>query len=493
MDLLTDLRMTDIEIRNENGQLVGYDKETGEEVPISFKETETDVQHVDQATVNGSLSVVPDELNNWDGGKRPLVTSKNTRVYVDPEDGDDDAAGTESDPIETIQEAFFRQPYIINHLYEIILKPGVYTSRRADQPPTISSAKPANPALILRGETGDRSDVIVESELSLAYLHGEQDVATVKDLTTDHTIIQKFGNIKIRNVHFRGAGEPLTTPNGPVGFNAHGPTETTITECTFSDNYAEGARVTEESMLKLNSLSGHPTHYGVVARSNAEIVLRGDLHQFWGKKGQWSADMGARVRRGNGKTVHNNPVLYDDFGDGSLVEVPADNRLKSSGHYLHRPDWVTNRDDVVVSGGELILPDGSSVLQGPRVTRGRYIYDFNFESIPSGNMLFRPVYYSSGEQVAIAINSNVIENWVVQGGNINTTISSSWSADTDSHRIELRRDDDGHELIFDGETIGVDSKTHHPPADKRSGLLYQLENRSGSQINIEQVWIIQDN
>lgn len=67
LDLLTDLRMTDIEIRNENGQLVGYDKETGEEVPISFKETETDVQHVDQATVNGSLSVVPDELNNWDG------------------------------------------------------------------------------------------------------------------------------------------------------------------------------------------------------------------------------------------------------------------------------------------------------------------------------------------------------------------------------------------------------------------------------------------
>lgn len=52
---------------------------------------------------------------------RPLISNENTTVYVDPDNGDDSAAGTEDAPLQTIQEAVDRAPIYLRHQYTVDL------------------------------------------------------------------------------------------------------------------------------------------------------------------------------------------------------------------------------------------------------------------------------------------------------------------------------------------------------------------------------------
>lgn len=54
---------------------------------------------------------------------RPIVTAEPLQIWVDP-DGNDDAAGTESDPVASLQEALNRVPYIAAHPISIVLTSG---------------------------------------------------------------------------------------------------------------------------------------------------------------------------------------------------------------------------------------------------------------------------------------------------------------------------------------------------------------------------------
>lgn len=52
---------------------------------------------------------------------RPLISNGDRTIYVDPAGGDDSAAGTESSPVQSIQEAVNRVPIYLRHQYIIDL------------------------------------------------------------------------------------------------------------------------------------------------------------------------------------------------------------------------------------------------------------------------------------------------------------------------------------------------------------------------------------
>ncbi|NHN40533.1 hypothetical protein G9C85_02625 [Halorubellus sp. JP-L1] len=98
----------DIELRNENGKIVGYDS-NGNKVPVTFEDGAFDSVSTDEASV-GSSPV-----------SRPVVSNQNTTVYVDPVNGSDTGDGTQSNPIATIQEAVDRCPIYLRHQYTVDL------------------------------------------------------------------------------------------------------------------------------------------------------------------------------------------------------------------------------------------------------------------------------------------------------------------------------------------------------------------------------------
>lgn len=87
--------MTDIELRNENGKIVGYDNE-GDKIPVSFDSVDTD-----EATIGSTPR------------SRPAVTNSDTSVSV-PTD------------YETVQDALNDIPILVRHRYDINLENGTF-------------------------------------------------------------------------------------------------------------------------------------------------------------------------------------------------------------------------------------------------------------------------------------------------------------------------------------------------------------------------------
>lgn len=108
---------------------------------------------------------------------RPLISNGDRTVYVDPDQGDDDGAGTESDPLATIQEAVWRAPIYLRHQYTVDLASVPDTPVSYDEdvlvPTVIGTGQGGEEAdapepgpfinLVLRGEQGDPSAVEIGS------------------------------------------------------------------------------------------------------------------------------------------------------------------------------------------------------------------------------------------------------------------------------------------------------------------------------------------
>ncbi|RDZ61377.1 hypothetical protein C5B90_19075 [Haloferax sp. Atlit-12N] len=75
--------MTDIEIRNENGQLVGYDRDTGDKVPISFESVSADELHGVADTIVSTTSDLQTIFNNLSAGETVYVARPDTPYRTD--------------------------------------------------------------------------------------------------------------------------------------------------------------------------------------------------------------------------------------------------------------------------------------------------------------------------------------------------------------------------------------------------------------------------
>jgi len=108
-----------------------------------------------------------------DPAGRPLISNGNRTIYVDPNDGDDAAAGTEADPLATVQAAVREVPIYLRHQYVIdlatvpetpvsydedVLVPTVIGTGQAGQERDAPSGGPMM-NLLIRGAEGDPSAV----------------------------------------------------------------------------------------------------------------------------------------------------------------------------------------------------------------------------------------------------------------------------------------------------------------------------------------------
>jgi len=439
----------------------------------------------------GQLINTTDQVNRVAGNKRPLVTTEDTAIYVDPDNGNDEGEGTEANPVRTIREAFQRQPFFLLHKFDIVLEAGVHPDVAATQPPSFSTFKTPPVPFEFYGKTGNRDDVIVKAQLGFGYFHGEQDSPQVRDITVDSTIGTKIGNITYENIHFRGEGQPLATNGNTVAFNDHTPTVSRVADCTFSSNYDEGIRVTKNAVLEVESVDGQTAEYGIVARGGATVNMYGNVGLI-GTKGRFRKDRNATIRRYRG-WVGNDPFLHDDFGDGGVVSRDPDDRLRTVNQHYYRPRWSVVDGNTVITGGQMEIPAGDKPYVETGVLRGEFAFDFNFESAPSsGNIQLNPHAHSNPirySQMRVSADGSLeVRHY---DGSFNTTITGSWDNDTNTHRVELIKTDSGHELRYDGSVIGTDSFTYDPFAAGSSDCRVEMKNDSDVQVNVERVNVAQ--
>lgn len=470
--------MTNIELRNENGTIIGYDPETGDKIPISLEELQAE-----------GLRNDPPNPNSW-ATDRLLWSQEPRDIYCAP-DGDSNGEGTETDPV-TFGAAVKQTPTFLTHKRHYILEAGTYNNGPYRFNSTFLAGKPHIPPFQIRSKSGDRSDVIFTDLISFAYFHGEQDNPQIKDVTTDHSILQKWGNIRMENIHFRGQGSPLSDGNGTVAFNAHAPNAyTRFGNCEFSRNYATGALIANGARAFFTGVSGRPAIYGVRAYGNAEVTFGTSTDTFWGDKGQWATDETSVVRYfPRGKQMVDNPALYEDFGDNRAVE----DRIAPSGLHNYRPAWSTwtSHD---VSGQQLILAPGDLlVLEDHVLLRGRYEWTFSFDSTPSGSPLrFCLIQWDRDNRIQVRVDTDGTTSLEeVEGGTITTLISGSWAGDTAEHTVRLDRTDSGYELFMDGTNQGTDSSTPFVLI-AQDDMNMRMINNSDVTVNISEVSVVQDN
>lgn len=436
------------------------------------------------STEHESVQSAPPETNRWISD-RPLWTTENKTVHVDPVAGSDGAEGTADDPLATITEAFDRMPSIIYHTYHIVLESGTYSEPYRDMPPTFTSAKPHNPPVEIRGATGNRDDVIIENEIYWSMIHGEQDIAQFRDVTIDGTVGVKFGNVRFENVNFRGQAGIL----GGVAISIHSPfAYVKASQCDFSSNYENGIKLANGGRTYLENVSGHPQHYGVHVSDNATVTFGGSTANFWGELGRYFSRRESVVRH-RSRIAQNNPRLYDDFGDGA-----AEDRLNPTMLAGYRPEWVS-WTGFSASDGQLELTADQLAYLKHGVTRGTFWTEFNFETAPaSGQYIFRFLEFNGTTdtyQVRVKANGG-IDLQRVEGGSITTTISGgTWPVDTESHRVEVVRDGTGHELRFDGATVGTDASPWVPAS--KDEIWTEQRNAADTQVNITEFGIEQNN
>jgi len=81
----------------------------------------------DGFSVSEYEALVDEESKRWNVADRRITTRERRHIYVDP-DGDDGNDGSEGSPLATLQEAFNRLPFFVNHRTVIHINKGVNTN-----------------------------------------------------------------------------------------------------------------------------------------------------------------------------------------------------------------------------------------------------------------------------------------------------------------------------------------------------------------------------
>ena len=299
--------MSNIELRNENGKIVGYDPETGNKIPLSVEDLNVEL-----------LKYTPREVTQWDDGQHPVVSTEDTTVYVDPANGSDDNDGTQSNSLETIQEAAYRAPLFASHTYHIVLEPGTYTGNGRFMP-FIAPTKPnADTPIQIRSSTGNASDVDLQGVYSFGVMTGETDKPTLQDVTISGTVLGKFGAIKLNNCVI-AASNGLTTTEGTIGIDAHSPCTILLDNCTFQESTDVGMNLQEGARVDLRFCDG-------VCGSTVAKVKRGadvreqTIGDVYGKEAWVKYEQGGRYITSNGLAKGGDVAVSDDWGDGRLSD-----------------------------------------------------------------------------------------------------------------------------------------------------------------------------
>jgi len=195
---------------------------------------------------------------------RPVISNGDRTIYVDPDDGNDDAQGTEADPIQSVQAAVRRVPLYLRHQYVIDLATVPETPVRYDEDVLV-------PTVIGSGQAGQEDDAPRGGPIKNLIIRGAKGDASGVEL----------GSIMFANLVGTSAGQLLfvtLTRDSPYddeqyAVSAYGTGEIHLFDVAFTDGPTNGV-LSYGSKMKAASvdLGRQQLERGIHAKRHGSIV-----------------------------------------------------------------------------------------------------------------------------------------------------------------------------------------------------------------------------
>lgn len=462
-------------------------------------------QVLHQANVGG------EQVSNYG---RPLVSAQGKTLYVDPNNGDDTVRTqnvTDTNPLETIQEALDRVPLILQHEWVIDL------ATAPSLPVTYPASAPSNTLLTgphvmmghsfsgksgqdlstfsIIGDMNDRTNVTID-QLNFSFHITDSEIEdrqrnNLHSVTLNGSIQCKGGKMGLKDCVFTGQNKDVAV----AGKNA----SVWMEDCKIENPCKEVVDASHDMRAYILRCSGNPSEYIADVRGGGRVVDRGNSTDL-------RADLGAYKTYNGGSVVvprgvfTEGALLTDDFGDTDLtdrVRPPSSGGTGGRGMGGYRPDWGIIRGSPEISNGSLLLPGGSNNDQWVLNDRFDFIVgDFSFDfEFPSG--------MSSGYLAFLFARVDSSNKWFVQvdpggsfylgkedSGNVTSVINGFWPDDTDNHKVRVTRDEsDNWELFIDGNSQGTATDSYKPDVSsdrRRLGIRSQADNECRiNQVNVK--------
>lgn len=252
---------------------------------------------------------------------RPLISNGNRTVYVDPGGGDDSAAGTEDDPLATIQEAIQRAPIYLRDQYVVDL------ATAADIPVTYDEDVLV-PTIIGTGQAGQEVDAPSPGPFANLVVRGDRDDAgavKIGSLMFANLIGTSVGNLY-------GVTLLRDSPYDDEGFglSAYGSGEVKLLNVTFGDDVTNGVLVYGARMKARGVHFGDGAlDIGLKAKRHASVVIhepRGNL-----ASDGFRATSNSMISIIQGRSISGSPI-FNTLRGGLIYDGPSDSWIGLSGN-----------------------------------------------------------------------------------------------------------------------------------------------------------------
>lgn len=314
---------------------------------------------------------------------RPLQTTGERTVYVDP-DGSDDATGTEDDPLKTVQEAFNRTPVFIYHPWTVQMAHGEYFEGK-DTFATRTGLHLvwAGENFVLRGDP-DAPEAVTINALNAKFF-GKLEDCRFRGFSVKY-LSQFAGPAFVRDCRFLGksyrdgATSGLSGKSGRVNLNKcqignrEDPPDYAIQPSLFDQYVVRKSTVYAGDYVVDNS-------YGKQARVQMSRNSSWEANYGLSDTGpgvsaeDGSTDIGSGTLFVYDRTVYvgDGVTVGDDFGDSRLRDRIT---MNGGGHGGYRPEW-SPIESAYARGGELVLPGSSDAKAGVPSPVGVGTWDFD--------------------------------------------------------------------------------------------------------------------
>lgn len=450
-------------------------------------------QDIDSILAQFQMELVSQNLHARDD--RPLFTTDDRTVFVDPSSGSDTNDGTSGAPLKTLKEAMRRVPFVVQHDYIIDLADGTYAN--ADEgnsilgPPMILAGwqgPNTSSNFKVRGNQTNPENVIIEAGIGIGIIQAEEDDtgadAVFSGFTLRGDINCKAGKgLTVDNVRFTG-----TTVAANHAIQGKGDFSVTLRNCEFDTNRGHVAHFGEhggEIMMKGGN-TGTVSEYTYWLGGGATGRFSSNGDQI-GQKGQYQIDNGAQLIDMHGQPRGRDVQLTDDWDDGRWDSA----RIGPAGDQ-HRPEWSdagTNAPSVT-SDGKLLMPANSKV-NGPVHPNlpSEVTFDYQWQSDPTSGTLQLRWGWDFAEYWQILIdNGTDVKLQKRISSTTSDVISGTGSDDTSEHEMKITRSEsDAYEIFEDGTSLGTASDSDYPSRDNAWEV--EIRNEADAGVTIDNLFM----
>jgi hypothetical protein len=287
-----------------------YDGSIGDWEPIKYGSSDAPASTINAAQVNVGASPTD----------RPLISNGPQTVYVDPENGDDAATGTETDPVATIQEAAYRVPIYLRDEFTIDLS-------TVPETPVTYGEDVLVPAVIGTGMAGQEERAPEPGPFLNLTLQGEQGVPEAVEFGS-----MMFGNMigtATANLHNVTISRDSPYDNDNFGLSAYGVGEVNLIGIQFTENVTNGIQVYGARMKANHVDFGQDIlDIGIKAKRHGSVMV----HKSEGAltSDAFRATANSIIGVGNDNSVTGNPSFHT-FRGGLIYDARADSWVGLSG------------------------------------------------------------------------------------------------------------------------------------------------------------------